>query len=162
MKYGGWKKMTWDWWAMCKEFRSFNMKGRGKLEDLDVDGRIILKCTTVITCRSQWSRGLRRRSAAARLLRLWVRFPLGGHGRLSLVSVVRYRSLRRADHLSRGVLPSVLRRCVWSRNLVNEGTLAHWGAFAPKTNKEAVVRLGRLGRVVWLSIVTTGLLLWTS
>ena len=28
-------------------------------------------------CRSQWPRGLRRRSLAARLLRLWVRIPLG-------------------------------------------------------------------------------------
>jgi hypothetical protein len=28
-----------------------------------------------ITCRSQWPRGLRRRSAAARLLRSWVRIP---------------------------------------------------------------------------------------
>jgi hypothetical protein len=28
-------------------------------------------------CRSQWPRGLRRRSAAARLLRLWVRTPTG-------------------------------------------------------------------------------------
>jgi hypothetical protein len=31
--------------------------------------------------------------------------------------VVRKRSLRRADHSSRGVLPTVLRRCVWSRNI---------------------------------------------
>ena len=30
-----------------------------------------------IRCRSHWSRGLRRRSAAARLLRLWVRIPPG-------------------------------------------------------------------------------------
>ena len=29
------------------------------------------------TCWPQWPRGLRRRSAAARLLRLWVRIPLG-------------------------------------------------------------------------------------
>ena len=29
-------------------------------------------------CRSQWPRGLRRRSAAARLLRSWVRIPSGG------------------------------------------------------------------------------------
>ena len=29
------------------------------------------------TCRSQWSRGIRRRSSAARLLRLWVRIPPG-------------------------------------------------------------------------------------
>jgi len=28
--------------------------------------------------RSQWPRGLRRRSGAARLLRLWVRIPPGG------------------------------------------------------------------------------------
>ena len=28
-------------------------------------------------CRSQWPRGLRRRSTAARLLRSWVRIPLG-------------------------------------------------------------------------------------
>jgi len=39
-------------------------------------------------CRSQWPRGLRRRSTAARLLRLWVRIPPGGHGCFSLVSVV--------------------------------------------------------------------------
>jgi hypothetical protein len=36
---------------------------------------------------SQWPRGLRRRSAAARLLRLWVRIS-PGQGRLSVVSVV--------------------------------------------------------------------------
>jgi len=55
------------------------------------------------------------------------------HGRLSRVSAV---SLRRAAHLSRGVLPTVVRRCVWSRNLVNEQALAHWGAVAPKTNRQ--------------------------
>ena len=37
--------------------------------------------------RSQWPRGLRRRSAAARLLTLWVRVP-PGHGRFSVVSGV--------------------------------------------------------------------------
>jgi hypothetical protein len=64
------------------------------------------------TCRPQWPRGLRRGCAAARLLVLWVRLPpeswrdvscecfvlLGGGG----------GSLRRADHSSRGVLPSVV------------------------------------------------------
>ena len=39
-------------------------------------------------CQSQWWRGLRRRSAAARLLGLWGRIPPGGHGSLSLASVV--------------------------------------------------------------------------
>jgi len=44
--------------------------------------------------------------------------------------------LRRADHSSRGVLPTVMRRCVWSRNLVNVEAMAHWGAVAPKTYKQ--------------------------
>jgi len=34
-------------------------------------------CVILLVRRSQWSRGLRRRSAAARLLRLWVRIPPG-------------------------------------------------------------------------------------
>ena len=37
------------------------------------------------------------------------------------------RPLCRADHSPRGVLPTVMCRCVWSRNLMNEETLAHWG-----------------------------------
>ena len=35
------------------------------------------KKSTDVQCRSQWPRSLRRRSAAARLLRLWVRIPPG-------------------------------------------------------------------------------------
>ena len=35
---------------------------------------------------------------------------------LWVLCVVKYRSLRRAYHSSRGVLPTVLCRCVWSRN----------------------------------------------
>jgi len=34
--------------------------------------------------------------------------------------VVRQRSLRRTDHSFRGVLPTVARRCMWSRNLASE------------------------------------------
>ena len=37
----------------------------------------VIACITVALCRSQWPRGLRRRSAAARLLRSWVRVPPG-------------------------------------------------------------------------------------
>jgi hypothetical protein len=37
------------------------------------------------------------------------------------------RSLRRADHSFRGVLPTLVRRCVWSRKLVNKEALTHWG-----------------------------------
>ena len=48
---------------------------------------MIIKNYYISHSRSQWPRGLRRRSAAARLLRLWVRIP-PGHGCLSVVSVV--------------------------------------------------------------------------
>jgi len=37
-----------------------------------------------------------------------------------VLCVVRSRSLRRADHSSRGVLPTVVRRYVLSRNLNQE------------------------------------------
>jgi hypothetical protein len=46
---------------------------------------------------------------------------------LWVLCVVRQRSMHQADHSSRGVLPTVVRRCVWSRNPVNEEALAHWG-----------------------------------
>ena len=36
-----------------------------------------VKWLTYINCRSQWPRGLRRRSTVARLLRSWVRIPPG-------------------------------------------------------------------------------------
>jgi hypothetical protein len=47
--------------------------------------------------------------------------------RLWVLCVVRKGSLRRVDHSSRGVLPTVVRRCVWSWILDNEKALAHWG-----------------------------------
>ena len=62
--------------------------------------------------RSQLPRGLRHRSPTAGLLRLWVRIP-PGHGCLCVMTVVcQVSSLRRADHSSRGVLPTVVRRYV--------------------------------------------------
>jgi hypothetical protein len=54
--------------------------------------------------------------------------------RLWVLCEVRWRSLRRADLSSRGVLPNVVRHCVRSRNLVNEEALAHWGLSHQKTN----------------------------
>jgi hypothetical protein len=51
---------------------------------------------------------------------------------LSVVSVVRRRSLRRADHSSRGVLPTVVR----SRNLMNEEALFNWGLSRQKQTVE--------------------------
>jgi hypothetical protein len=40
---------------------------------------VALCCVFIVLClcRSRWPRGLRRRSAAARLLRSWVRIPPG-------------------------------------------------------------------------------------
>jgi len=38
-------------------------------------GSLYIVFNKVIECRSQWPRGLRRRSTAARLLRSWVRIP---------------------------------------------------------------------------------------
>jgi hypothetical protein len=82
----------------------------------------------VMLSRSHWLRGLRRRSAAACLLRLWVQIPCG-HGCLFVVSVVHcQRSLRRADHSSGGVLPTVIHRCVRSRNLKNEEAMTRVGS----------------------------------
>jgi hypothetical protein len=91
-------------------------------------------------CRSHWPHGLRSGSVTARLLRLRVRIPPGGMDvcLLCVLCVVRYSSLRRADHSSRGVLPTVVRRCVWFRNLVNEETLAHWGLLRQKRTKHTL------------------------
>jgi 4-amino-4-deoxy-L-arabinose transferase-like glycosyltransferase len=41
-----------------------------------VDVKMCLAAVAIFV-RSQWSRGLRRRSTAARLLRLWFRIPFG-------------------------------------------------------------------------------------
>jgi len=85
-----------------------------------------------LRCRFQRPRGLRCKCAATRLLRWWVRILPG-----PWTSVCRkcswfdnpqhLRSLRRADHWSRGVLTTVVLRCVWSRNLMNEEAMAGFG-----------------------------------
>ena len=53
---------------------------RKKYVEVLVNFRVLTISLSVrmkLKCRSQWPRGLRRRSAAARLLRLWVRIPPG-------------------------------------------------------------------------------------
>ena len=67
---------------------------------------LILSYVLVKKGRFKWPRGPRRGSAATRLLGFRVRISPGGAW-MSLVSYV-VRSLRRADHSSRGVLPSVV------------------------------------------------------
>jgi len=67
---------------------------------------------------SQWLRSLRRRSVAVRLLRLWVRIPLGEWMDVCCECCERFE--RWADHSSREVLLTVMCYCVWSRKLKNE------------------------------------------
>jgi len=50
-------------------------------------------------------------------------------------------SLRRIDHSSRGVLLTVVRLCVWSRNLENEGAKARY--WAVKIQPQWVVKPGK-------------------
>jgi len=64
-------------------------------------------CVYIYICRSQWSRGLKRRSAAARPLRLWVRIPMG-----AWMPVCCEFCVLSGRGLSRGVLLAVMRRCV--------------------------------------------------
>jgi len=47
---------------------------------------------------------------------------------LWVLCVVRWRSLRRADQSSRGVLPAEVRLCVWSRNIKNEEVMTLAGS----------------------------------
>jgi len=66
---------------------------------------------------AQCPRGVRPGSASARLLRLWIRIIPGTWMFVSwgwVLCFVCWRSLRRADHSSRGVLPSVWRVWIWS------------------------------------------------
>ena len=52
---------------------------------------------------------------------------------LRVLCVVRYRSLRRADHSSRGVLPAVVRRCVYLE------TSRMWGPW-PALGRSAIAK----------------------
>jgi hypothetical protein len=54
---------------------------------------------------------------------------------LWVLCVVGQRSLRRTDHSSRGVLPTVVRRCVWSTAKANKiNRLNQWATPAVTLN----------------------------
>jgi hypothetical protein len=57
---------------------------------------------------------------------------------LGVLCVVRQTYLRRTVHSSRGVLPTVVRSCVLSRNL-KRMPWPNGGAVGPKTNKKVTV-----------------------
>ena len=87
--------------------------------------------------RSQWPRGLRRRIAAVHLLRLRVRIPPGAEMSVTFEFCVLWRRGLCDELITRPEESYRLRYIwVWSRNLVSEEALAHWGAVAPKTNKQ--------------------------
>ena len=80
--------LTWRiWWAPNNASNwqtGFNSEFKGLILGVSVIGSVLRTACCVLFiicicqwCRSQWPRGLRRRSAAARLLRSWVRIPPG-------------------------------------------------------------------------------------
>jgi len=75
--------------------------------------------------------------------------PAGGMGvcLLWVLCVVRQRSLRRASHSSRGVLPSV---GVWSRNPVREAMTRH-RVEAPQETKKKIV-ISWINQLIWCQI----------
>ena len=94
--------MTWFWMyieSAVSQTLDINQWKVGTVVLSDVYGKIwtqicvlshslnLMDCN-MRSCRSQWPCGLTHMSAAARLLRLWVRIPPVGHGCLSVVSVV--------------------------------------------------------------------------
>jgi len=84
-------------------------------------------------CLSKWPHSLRLRSATARLLRLWVRIPPGAW--MSVCCKCCLLSGRGLwDELITRPEESYRLWCdsVWSRNLVNEEALAHWGLLCQK------------------------------
>ena len=84
-----------------------------------------------VSSRSQWPRGLRRRSAAARLLRLWVRIPPGAWMSVCCECLCCQVEVSATDWslIQRSPTDCGVCRCVWSRkNLKNEEAVARDGA----------------------------------
>ena len=92
--------------------------------------------TVLIKWGFQWPSFLRKGSGAARLPGLRAQIPPTAW--MSVACVVgcqAEKSLRRADHSSRGVLPTVVCHCVWSRSLKNEMRLARFGLLSHREKK---------------------------
>jgi len=107
--------------------------------------------SNILSCRSQWPRGLRRSSAAARLLRSWVRIPPGAWIFVCCeCCVLSGRGL--CDELITRPEESYWLWCVVVCDLetfVNEEALAHWGLSRQKksykfleTNRTFLLKMG--------------------
>jgi len=87
---------------------------------LSLRNGLLKVCNAGLSGRAVWGLGLRLRDCWECGLE-----SRQGHGCVSIVSVIRcQRSLYRADHSSKGILLSVVPRCVWSRKLKNEEAMA--------------------------------------
>jgi len=108
-------------------------------------------------CRSQWLRCLTRRSAAARLLRLWVRIP-SGTWMSSFCERCLCSGRGLCDELITRIEKTYRMWCawLWSRNLVNEEAMSHGGCCGKKvewlTVYSIVVWLTIYSKVVWLTV----------
>jgi hypothetical protein len=72
----------------CKYGKMLLMMSENRPKHVQLTGNNKLTYIVASRCRSQCPRGLRRRSAAARLLRSWVWIPPEKHRCLSVVSIV--------------------------------------------------------------------------
>ena len=98
-------------------------------------------------CWSQWPRSLRHRTAATRLLRLWVRIPSGTWTFVCCECwVLSGRGL--CDKLITRPEESYRLWCVvlWSRKLKNEEAMTHWGL---SRQKQTVVILRDFSLIIF-------------
>jgi len=113
-----------------------------------------------VMCRSQWPRGLRRRSAAARLLRLWVRIPQGAW--MFVCSECFVLSGRRlCDGLITRPEESYRLWCVVVCDLETSRMRRPWptggGAVMPKTNKQKPTVMFRKSCIPKSTVLLTAL-----
>jgi hypothetical protein len=64
-------------------------------------------------------------------------------------------SLRRGDHSSRGVLPTVMCRCMWSRNLKNEEAMTPLGSQCHRGRKKLANYIMDISFIVWICLHMT-------
>ena len=88
--------------------------------------------------------------------------PAGGMDAclLWILCVVRYRSMRRADHSSRGVIPTVMCHCAWPRNIKNLAALTRIGLLRRRGGRrqDSVWKCGTIADgssscLVWRSVL---------
>ena len=95
----------------------------------------------IYTHRSQWPRGLRRSSAAARLLRLWVLIPPAAWMSIGCECCVRYKTLATGrSFIQRNPIECGVSYWMWSWSLSNEDVMAQqWLLCLIECDREASV-----------------------